>query len=55
MMAMMWGVIFGIFVSQMIHANAMDEEVTDDHQKPPFEPIVLSDLSAGDQEPGRIA
>ena len=54
-MAMMatWCVMCGLFAGQ-IHAKAMDNEISHSDEGASFAPILLTDQSDGDQEPGRI-
>lgn len=52
-MMTMWCVMCGLFAGQ-IHAKAMENEISDSDQGASFAPMILTDDSAGDQEPGRI-
>ena len=52
-MMAMWCLICGLFAGQ-VHAKAMDNEISDSDQGASFAPIILTDQSDGDQEPGRI-
>ena len=46
-------VMCGLFAGQ-IHAKAMENEISHSDEGASFAPMILTDGSAGDQEPGRI-
>jgi len=52
-MMAMWSVMCGLFAGQ-IHAKTMENEINHSDEGASFAPMILTDDSAGDQEPGRI-